>query len=62
VLTVPSLPIPARHGGGLYTTPKLSCTQYGHAAGSETMCVAVGSARLICTKHSVQMAWSQHLE
>lgn len=56
ILTAPSLPRPARHGGGVYTTPKLSCTQYGQAAGSETRWVGFGSARFICTKHSVQMA------
>lgn len=27
-----------------------------------TRWVAVASARLICTKHSVQMGWSQHRE
>lgn len=48
-LTVPSgpLPIPARHCGGVYVTPKFGCTQYGQDAGSDTMCVVVGSARLI---------------
>ena len=56
ILTAPSLPRPARHGGGVYTTPKFSCTQYGQAAGSETRWVGFGSARLIWTKHSVHMA------
>lgn len=60
--TVPSEPMPARHCGGVYVTPKLSWTQYGQAAGSETTCVVVGSLLLICTKHSVQMAWSQQRE
>ena len=46
-LTHPSLLMPARHDGGLYTTPKFSCTQYGQDAGSETICVVVGSARFI---------------
>jgi len=58
----PSLTSPVRHDGGSYVTPKFSCTQYGHDAGSDTKWVVVGSARLIWTKHSVQMAWSQHRE
>jgi hypothetical protein len=54
--------MPARQDGGLYTTPKSERTQYGHAAGVDSRCCASGSARLICTKHSVQSAWAQQRE
>jgi hypothetical protein len=43
-----------------YTHPKLVSMQNGHAAGSDSRCVGVGSARLIWMKHSVQIGWSQH--
>lgn len=43
-----------------YTHPKLVSMQNGHAAGSDSRCVGVGSARLIWIKHSVQIGWSQH--
>lgn len=44
-----------RTGSRKKTQPKLTSMQNGHAAGSDSRWVAVGSARLIWTKHSVQM-------
>ena len=42
--------------------PKFSWTQNGQHAGSETICVVVGSALFNWTKHSEQIAWSQQRE
>ena len=46
--------------GRSYKMPKFGSMQKGHVAGSDSRCVGVGSGLWICTKHSVQSAWSQH--